>query len=261
MKKSNYYAYQGDLREVFNNPAALLGGVIGTVAVFALLIAAILVSASLANAEEELDIDFEPGALVKLGKEYDEMQKVVTQDTRAEQDSAKNTVTEEKTPPPEKPEKKPEKEPEKPDKLPPKDSKLPTSKTPTDKNTPYDDLPTVDVNRGDPFGSSDGWADRMKDGDPWATAVMKALNGIGVGTYGAKGKEGDFSFELTVCKDGKVGNVYRKGGSVDQEIQSKVAFEVEQLQLPKPPPEVLKKMRSQCAKIRYRFRWTGGKIK
>ena len=86
-----------------------------------------------------------------------------------------------------------------------KDKKLPTSKVPTTTNTPYKkDLPTVHVNQGDPFGDPQGWDDLTRDGDPWATNVMKALNNMPVGTYAAKGAEGDYKFQLTICKDGTI---------------------------------------------------------
>lgn len=213
--------------------------------------------------DEYLDIDFTPGTLVKLGEEIKEEElpeKIVVQETREEEAAVEETVTEdEEAKPKDEEEKKEEDEPKK-DKPPPrekKDKKLPTNKLPTTSNTPYkNDLPTVDVNKGDPFGDPGGWSDLKRDGDPWATDVMKALNNMKVGAYAAQGATGDFKFQLTICKDGSVKQVSKKGGSLPADAQNGVRLSLEQLDLPKPPPDVLKKMKSNCAKIRYTFVWS-----
>jgi hypothetical protein len=217
--------------------------------------------------EDEYEIEFEPGALVKLGVEIEEKElpeKIITQETRQEEETVQETVTEEeeaapKVEPPE-PDEKPKKKPDKPP-VEKKDKKLPTSKMPTKKNTPYDDLPTVDYQKGDPFGDPGGWADLAKDGDPWATAVMKALNNMPVGSYAAKGGKGNFKFQLTLCKDGSIKKVAKKGGSADQETQNGVVLALNRLQLPKPPANVAKKMKKNCAKIKYTFVWSGAGVK
>jgi len=254
-----------DLRDMLRNPLAFFGGVAGTVATGALLVFALMAQARAAGAEddlEELEIDFVPGALVKLGQKPPEEEipeKIITQETRAEEATTQETVTEEEKVDREKP---PEKRDKKKNKLPKphekKDSKLPTAKNPTQKNTPYDDLPTVDYNIGDPFGDPGGWAKMRKDGDPWATSVMKALNNnVSAASYGAQAQKGDFRFQIAVGKDGKVCKVLRKGGSLPPQIQTLIENDLRRLKLPRPPAEVIKKMRSNCAKIRYTFRWTG----
>lgn len=213
---------------------------------------------------DEFAIDFEPGALVKLGQKIDEKEipeKIITQETRAEEEETPaETVTEKEQAPPKPEEKKkePEEKPKNPVKKPAeqKDKKLPTSANPTTKNTPFNDLPTADFDRGDPFGDPGGWADRAKDGDPWATAVMKALNNMPVGAYGAKGAEGDFKFQLTICKDGRISEVVKKGGSLPSEGQNAVVLALNQTKIPKPPPDVASKMKSSCSKIRYTFVWS-----
>lgn len=217
--------------------------------------------------EDEFEIEFEPGALVKLGQEIEEKElpeKIITQETREEEATVEETVTEEEdAKPKEEPEKEPEEKPKK-DIVPPKekkDKKLPTSKMPTKKNTPYDDLPTVDYQKGDPFGDPGGWSDRAKDGDPWATSVMKALNNMEVGAYAAKAGGGNFKFQLTLCKDGSIQRVNKKGGSAPPDLQNAVLLALERLKLPKPPPDVAKKMKSNCAKIRYTFVWSAGNVK
>lgn len=220
--------------------------------------------------EDEFEIDFEPGALVKLGVEIEEKEipeKIIVQETRVEEEEVPEeavTEDEEAKPIEEKPEKeKPKDKPkEKPDKkYEKKDSKLPTNKIPTKKNTPYDDLPTTNVQKGDPFGDPGGWADLAKDGDPWATAVMKALNNMPVGAFGAKMGKGTSKFQITLCKDGKVKKVQKKGGSLDAADQARVANAVRSLNLPKPPAKVASKMKGSCAKIKYTFVWSSGRVK
>ena len=257
--------YQGDLREVFRNPVALLFAFIGTVLMIGLISMAVFFlgqdcvktfneawaaqdrerfndsfleaaeeecegdeqcirrmelqwieeenalyaldyqlavseACPAETEEDEYEIEFEPGALVKLGVEIEEKElpeKIITQETRQEEETVQETVTEEeeakpKVEPPE-PDEKPKKKPKKPP-VEKKDKKLPTSKMPTKKNTPYDDLPTVDYQKGDPFGDPGGWSDLAKDGDPWATAVMKALNNMPVGSYAAKAARATSSF-------------------------------------------------------------------
>lgn len=271
-------AFGRDFVELFRNPLAFVGG-LGGMALTAGL--AFLGVSALADAQErdenaededEFMIDFEPGALVKLGVKMDETEipeKIIVQETRAEEevtpveeavtDDAKATpATEEK---PEEPEDKPKKT-DAPKPTEQKDKKLPTSKLPTTSNTPYkNDLPTVTQDRGDPFGDPGGWADRAKDGDPWATNVMKALNGMKVGAYSGKGGAGDFKFQLTICKDGTIKTVSKKGGSLSEEGQNAVRLALEQLDIPKPPADVAKKMTSACAKIKYTFVWSSKGVK
>jgi hypothetical protein len=262
-----------DMRDMLRNPLAFAGGMLGTAGCAGALVLVMVGGAGSASAEdasdqEELDIDFVPGALVKLGKKPpDEKipEKIITQETRAPDVAAEpeNAATEDETvDPTPKPDKKPDKE----SKLPPdpsqpkKDSKLPTSDSPTTKNTPYDDLPTVDYNVGDPFGSPDGWAERAQDGDPWATSVMAALNNkVKAGAFMAKGASGDFQFQISIGKDGKICDVNRKGGTLDAGTQASIELELLRLKLPTPPGDLLQKMRTNCAKIRYTFRWSANR--
>lgn len=266
------------------NPAAVAGGFVGMLLSSAVLYAAFVILPSVAAADEsdedDFEIDFEPGALVRLGSEVeapDIPEKVVIQDTRAEEEVPEETITEEEDLPPEpEPEPEPEEKPKpKPDKPPPekKDKKLPTAKIPTKKNTPYDDKPTnkpppgkknkglPSLQKGDPFGDPGGWSDIAKDGDPWATAVMKALNNMPVGAYAGKGAKGDFKFQLTLCKDGSIKKVDKKGGSLTADGQDAVRLALSQLKLPKPPAAIAKKMKSSCAKIKYKFRWSASGVK
>ncbi len=219
--------------------------------------------------EDEFEIDFEPGTLVKLGVEVEDKEipeKIIIEETRAEEEVSAEAVTDDEEakaaeePPPE-PDPEPKKKPDKPPPKEKKDKKLKTSKLPTTKNNPYNDLPTTTVQKGDPFGDPGGWSDLKKDGDPWATAVMKALNNMPVGAFGAKMPKGSSKFQITLCKDGKVKKVAKKGGSLPAGEQARVANAVRSLKLPKPPAKVAKQMKGSCAKIKYTFVWSSGLVK
>ncbi len=218
--------------------------------------------------EDEFEIDFTPGTIAKLGEKPEDLpEKVIIQDTRApdpiEEEPTKETVTEdEKAKPTEEPKDKPKDiTKDKPTVKDNKDKKLPTSKNPTDANTPYKDLPTYDKNIGNPFGDPEGWDDLTRDGDPWATSVMKALNNMPIGAYAAKAKQGEMKFQLTICKDGKIKQVLKKGGSLPEDGQAAVMLALEQLEIPKPPKKVSDAMPGNCAKIKYTFVWSAKGVK
>jgi len=218
--------------------------------------------------EDEFEIDFTPGTIARLGEKPEDLpEKLIIQETRAldpvEEEPVKDTVTEdEKAAPVEEPKEKPKDiSKEKPTVKDNKDKKLPTSKNPTNSNTPYKDLPTYDKNIGNPFGDPDGWDDLNRDGDPWATSVMKALNNMSIGAYAAKAKSGEFKFQLTICKDGSIKQVLKKGGSLPPDGQSAVMLALEQLDIPKPPKKVADAMPGSCAKIKYTFVWSAKGVK
>jgi hypothetical protein len=270
-------AFARDFTDLFQNPLAFVGGLGGMLlscllAFFGISEMADAAADDAAEDEDEFLIDFEPGALVKLGVKMEETEipeKIIVQETRAEEEVevVEEAVTDDdKAAPatevkPDEPEDKPKKT-DTPKPVDKKDKKLPTSKLPTTSNTPYkNDLPTVTQDRGDPFGDPGGWADRAKDGDPWATAVMKSLNNMKVGAYSGKGGAGDFKFQLTICKDGSIKNVAKKGGSLSEDGQNAVRLALDQLDIPKPPADVAKKMGSSCAKIKYTFVWSSRGVK
>jgi hypothetical protein len=268
---SIFAAFGRDIRDLFRNPLAFAGGVFGMVASGALFFLVFGVLAKDANAteeDEELEIDFNPGTLVKLGQEIEEPpipEKIVIPEMRQEEEVVTETVTEDEKAAPKVEEKeiddKPKKKPDKPP-VEKKDKKLPVSKLPPPPaNTPFKDKPQNVKVKGDPFGDPGGWSDLKQDGDPWATAVMKALNGMKVGSYAAKGKSGNFKFELKLCKDGTIDQVYKKGGTADAELQDAIRLSLEQLDLPKPPASVASKMKSNCVKIKYTFNWSGSVVK
>lgn len=261
-----------DAADLFRNPVAFFGGLGGMMLTSVLLFFGFTIMANAEDDGEDDDeflIDFEPGTLVKIGVEMEEQEipeKIIVQETRAEEDTVNETVTEEEdAKPSEEPPPEPDKKPKKTDKPPPKvkkDKKLPTSKLPTTSNTPYKkDLPTVKMDKGDPFGDPGGWSDLKKDGDPWATSVMKALNNMKVGAFAGKGSSGNFKFQLTICKDGTIDRVAKKGGSLSPDGQNAVRLALDQLKIPKPPAKVAKNMKGRCAKIKYTFNWTSKSVK
>lgn len=214
--------------------------------------------------EDEFEIEFEPGALVKLGVEIEDEdlpQKVVLPDTQAEAQEASEQVTDDENANPADEQPEPAKKPETSIKKPVRDQKLPPSKLPTRRTTPYEDPQTRTVQEGDPFGDPGGWSELKKDGDPWATAVMKALSEMPVGAFGAQMGEGTSKFQITLCKEGRVKKVHKSGGSLAAAEQARVANAVRSLVLPKPPPQVAKNMKSSCAKIKYTFVWSNRGVK
>lgn len=266
-----------EIAGIFSNPLAVLGGFVGTVVFTGLVVGVFIFGSSLAMArveiqEEELEIEFEPGALVRIGKEMkpEEIpEKIIVEEqvAVAEETPVEETVTKDETPPPEKKEEteKPEKDPPK---IKPRDKPDPNAKPdakPSDKNqssnNPYKDLPTVDELPGDPFGDPNGWADMKKDGDPWATSVMAALNKLKYPSYAASSKQGTYVFRLKICKDGTVDQVIQKGSTGDTALDKAMRAEIERMKIPKPPAKVLEVMKSNCVTLKYDFRWVAsGKI-
>jgi outer membrane biosynthesis protein TonB len=269
-----FTALARQIGEMFSSPLAFFGGLVGMVVLCGALVAVfvyfpnVAVAAADDEEEEEFELEFEPGALVRLGPKPPEEvpEKQIVEETRVEEDSVEEAVTKDEEPPPpeEEPEKKekPEKKKKSKDKVDPnkkKDVKVDDKNK--KKNTPYDELPNVDELSGDPFGDPNGWADLKKDGDPWATAVMAALNGMQVPSYAAKGFKGQYRFELKICKDGTINKVYTKGSSGSKELDAAVQGELMKTKIPRPPAKISKKMKSNCVKLKYRFVWGSGKVK
>lgn len=258
-----------DVRAIFAVPLALIGGFFGMIVMCAALVGFFLWAPELAFAEAEEDdeeyLDFEPGALVRIGKEIPEQElpeKIITEDAKLPEDSVEEAVTKEEEPPPEPPEEKKIDKPKKTKKPKKKDDRDVKEKDHTSKkNTPYDDLPTVKEAPGDPFGDPDGWSELRKKGDPWATEVMKRLNAMQVGCYAGKCPKGTFKFEMKICKNGTVDKVYQKQSSGDSDLDSKIKSELGRLKIPKPPPKIAAQMKSSCVKLKYRFVWSSGRVK
>ena len=256
------------LRAILDVPLAFYGGVFGMIVLCAATVFFFLYMPGVglvgeAEEEEEFLLDFEPGALVRLGKKLEDPTiKEIVEETRTEEAAVKETVTKKDEPPPEKKEeKKKEKQTESTEKPDPNKNKdVKVGKVNQEKNTPYNELPTVEQLSGDPFGDPQGWAKLKKDGDPWATAVMRALNGIKVPSFAAKSFNGQYRFELKICKDGRIDKVYTKKASGSADLDNAVKGELLRLKIPKPPSKIANKMKSPCVKLKYRFVWGKGVI-
>ncbi len=258
-----------ELRTMFAVPLALFGGMAGTVVLcvgtyFALSFGNGNGEADAATAaEDEFMLEFEPGALARIGEPPKDIpEKPIHEETRTPDDAVEEAVTEDETPPVEDVEKSDVKEEKADDgpKNPNKDAKI--GKKNQKDNNPYDDIPNDAPDIGDPFGDPNGWADMAKDGDPWATSVMGALNGMKVPAYAAKLPAGKpYKFMLKICKDGKVDTVLTKQSSGNTELDGAIKKELEFLKIPKPPKKVLEQMPSQCVLLKYQFSWQQGKVK
>jgi hypothetical protein len=263
-----FVAIARDVRDIISVPLPMIGGLLGTgltsVAVYFLLNLGIgSGQADAAAPEDEFMLEFEPGALAKLGEPPKDIpEKPVHEELRTPEDAVEEAVTEEEKPPVEEVEKKETKEVKKDDKPPNPNKDAKESNKNQKDNNPYDDIPNDAPDIGDPFGSPDGWADMAKDGDPWATAVMGALNNMKVPAYAAKLPQGKpYKFMLKICKDGKIDTVLNKQSSGNAELDTAIKGELMKLKIPKPPKKVLDMMPSQCVLLKYQFSWQQGKVK
>lgn len=253
-----------EIGDLLGNPAAVVGGLVGSSAFIGLAAALALLGPAISDAHpgepDELVVEFMPGALVRLGEVADPTEKVIVQATRAADDTSVPTVTDDDKALPDpdparnddpKPDIKPREKP-KPDK-----PDAPISDRDRDSNTPYNDPATVKDPPGDPFGTRDGWADMAKDGDPWATAVLAALNGMTVGSYAGLGQDSTYKFQLVICADGRVDDVRTKQSTGKPDFDGLIRNAIETIKLPKAPPDIAKQLAGGCKKIPYEFTWRG----
>ncbi len=256
-----------EIGALLRNPTAVVGGVAGSGVFIAAAVGLVLLSAARTEAhspeDDELVIEFDPGLVVRKGEALDPEQipeKIVVAAAQAAAEPVTTTLTDDEkaapdpTPPPSDPAEKPIKAKEKPD--PNKQGEELSDKNRTS-NTPYDDPPTVDDLPGDPFGSPDGWSDMKKDGDPWATAVLAALNGMTVGSYAGLGQEATFGFQLVICADGSIDQVRVKQSTGRPDFDGQIRNALEALKLPKAPAAIARQLGSNCKKIPYVFTWSG----
>lgn len=267
------YSLARDFRGMVALPLAFYGGLFGTFVIsggsaFTMWWLENNAEASTDVAAEEEDeflLEFEPGALTKLGVAPQEIPvKAINEETRTPEEVVEEAVTDDETPPPIDVEKKDEKEQPVKDKTPPnknKDAKI-SDKNRTD-NNPYDnDLPNNLDPVGDPFGDPNGWADMAKDGDPWATSVMAALNAMKVPAWAAKLPAGaPYKFKLKVCKDGTVEQILTKGSSGNAQLDGAILGELGRLKFAPPPANILSKMKAKCVTLNYTFSWSAGRVK
>lgn len=252
--------------DILRNPMAFFGSLFGSAAlmggVAALVMFGPTFEVSAGDDDEELEMEFMPGELVRKGPKLDPTQipeKIIVEETVAAEEAAETTVTtDEKVKPAPEPPKKAEpkktntKSTEKPD---PNKKDAKKADKNQDSNTPTKDLPTVKELPGDPFGDPGGWSDTFKAGDPWATEVMKVLNGMKVGTFGAEGKDAEFRFRLKVCPDGKL-QAQRKKGTGDATLDSRIQNTIQNLKV-SVPAGVSDLLKGKCKIIKYEFSWRG----
>lgn len=252
--------------DILRNPVAFFGSLFGSVlltgGVAALVMFGPTFEVSADDEDDELEMEFMPGELVRLGPKLDPTQipeKIIVEETVAAEDAAETTVTtdEKVQPAPEQPKKSEpkksdEKSSEKPD---PNKKDAKKSDKNRESNTPTKDLPTVKDLPGDPFGDAGGWSDTFKAGDPWATEVMKVLNGMKVGTFGAEGKDAEFRFRLKICPDGKL-EAQRKQGTGDATLDSRIQSTIQGLKV-SMPANVSELLGGKCKTIKYEFSWRG----
>lgn len=255
------------LGDIARNPGAFFGSLIGTVLLTGGVAALVMFGPTFevsADDGEELEMEFMPGELVRLGPKLDPTQipeKIIVEETVAapQSEPVESKVTQdeqakptEPKPKDEKPKKSDTKSTEKPD---PNKKDAKESDKNRDSNTPTKELPTVKDLPGDPFGDPGGWSDVAKAGDPFATEVMKVLNGMKVGTFGAEGKNAEYKFRLEVCPDGNL-KAQRKQGTGDTMLDSRIQNAVDSLKI-KVPPNVGELLKGKCKKIQYEFTWRG----
>lgn len=253
-----------ELAALLHNRRAFAGGLLGSGLCCALAAGLVLLGPGLGHGkspddDDELVIDFLPGELVRLGETPDPLEKVIVRETQAAAQPATPTVTDDDQAAPD-----PDPTPaEPPTKIPPRDRPdpkhdgAPISDHNQASNTPYNDPSTVERPPGDPFGSADGWSDLARDADPWATAVLAALNGMTVGSYAGLGQEATYKFQLVLCADGQVSDVRTKLSTGRPDFDGQIRNAIAALKLPKAPPAIAAQLGAKCKKIPYEFTWRG----
>jgi hypothetical protein len=259
-----------DLTDLLRNPRAFIGGLAGSTMCMAGVLGLTMFPPADRDGgdeqDDELQMEFLAGALVRRGEKPPEDPipvKVIVDATHAVDVPPDTTVTTNQDAPPAPP--KPPPTPDKP-KVPSKDPPDPnkpgkpgTHTTPG--NNTHNDHPTADQLPGDPFGSPDGWSDMAKDGDPWATAVLAALNNLTVGSYAGLGQDVTYKFQIIVCADGTIDDVRTKQSSGKSDFDGQMRNAIERIKLPKAPADIAKQLAGGCKKIPYIFTWAGkGKV-
>lgn len=255
-----------DFADLLRNPQACIGGLAGSTVCMAGSIALAMFGAPVSGdqdieEDDELKLEFLAGALVRKGpKPPDDPipEKPIVDTTYAVDPPPDTAVTNNQDLPPTPP--KPSTS--EPPKQPPRDPSTPTktgkpSDHTTQGNNTHNDTPTAPELPGDPFGSPDGWADRAEDGDPWATAVLAALNGLTVGSYAGLGQDVTYKFQLILCADGSIDDVRTKQSTGKPDFDGQIRNSLERLKLPKAPADIARQLAGGCKKIPYIFTWTG----
>ncbi len=266
-------------RTVLAQPRAFFGGLTVSAALTLGLFAAFRVDAAEAQAPETAEVDFNAGVLTPLGMVHPkeivvisvdtqpiETPEVETPDPEVETTTPPEQVTKDPTPKPEVDPPKPKPDPESTPKPKPKPTPKPKPNVdpgpkPSTSNNPYPDPPTVERNEGDPFGDANGWGELVRDGDAWATEVMRRLNGMRVPSWAAQVPDGRYRFRLKVCSDGRIDKVFTSTSSGDERLDAVVKTEVMRTKLPPMPAHLQKQMSGRCATLKYNFVWGGGRVR
>lgn len=220
-----------DLRRIVEQPGPFLGGLLGTIVSCSALVAALLWLPSPAAAEPEspLVIEFIPASAMSLGE------------LEGETGAATSEPQTEPTPP------------------------APTPPTPKPHDPKPNPSPSPNPNPGSnpdpggasPFGDPDAWGDMVRDGDPWAGAVMRALRSMKVPAWAGKiATERPFEFRLIICKDGRIDQVLRKQSTGDADLDATLVHEISRLVLPPVPASMAASMSRSCVTLSYSFTWS-----
>lgn len=245
-----------ELSELSSRPGPLLGGLLGSLLGCTALAAALLwmPSPAAAESEEVFTVEFIPTTLVAAGESeaeaevpsesdapVDEVSEPTNETVDDAPDEAAAAVSEAATSPStqvepaSKPKAKPERQPA-PDRSP---SPAPGADAPPN-----------------PFDDPGAWSELLQQGDPWATAVLRALQAMQVPAWaGQISATNPYGFRLRICKDGSVDKVLRKASTGDADLDATLAHELTRLDLPPMPSEMAAAMGSRCAVLEYNFAW------
>lgn len=242
-------------RRVAGNRVAFAGGVAGTLAVSvtaALLLGFSPDSRARVTAPPRPAIAFQPGEIIRLGpKPIDALvpDKIVVDTRRAAATSPPESVTRTDDAPPSRA------RPSRARGTMAAGEDDGEDREDVEGNNAFDEPPTRARLPGDPRGEAAGWSERLVQGDPWATEVMKRLNGLRVGVYAGGAVQATLRFRLSVCSSGQVGVVKLVDRSGDPRLDRALVNELRRLELPPPPAEMMTRARGRCVKIDYVFSW------
>lgn len=237
------------LRDIPRNARAFWGGLMGSLLLGGGAAALLAFGPELtAGVDEELALEFMPGELIRLGPALDPnaVPKIVAPESHAPRSTEVREVepgTEGREAPAER-----RARPRNADEAGADDRDR-------EGNTPFDDPRTVEELPGDPFGSPGGWSDSLAAGDPWATEVMRVLNGMQVGVFAAEGGDALFKFRVEVCPDGRL-SAQSKQSTGDPTLDSRLKQAIGGLEV-EVPGAVLDRLGGRCRKIRHEFTWRG----
>ncbi len=241
-------------RRLLDNRLACVGGLAGTLVVATFMTLALGLSgtsrARVAPAPPRASVPFEPGEIIRLGPKpvlAELPQKIVVDTKKAAPSSAAEPVTRDERP---SPQPRLERERERGETDGADDGR---DREDVQGNNEFEEPATMDRLPGDPKGRPRGWSARLAAGDPWATEVMARLNAMRVGVYAGRSAAAGLRFRISVCSDGRVGAVKLTRRSGESRVDRAVVAELKRLELPAPPPAMLKG--SRCARLRYQFTW------